>query len=708
VLAGVVASWVWVGIAPAQSPPRPAAPGSLAAYAPSDCGLFLQIERPEDINPSLRDVNAWSLLQLLLGGELEPPDNAADWYDVLVANLAGESASAMRELFSERAALVAPTWTRLSDGVLLIQVPGPAALRPLIGPGLVESERQEDGLSIYTSTRGLLIATDGRTVVIAQRQAPSRWFSCCLDLLRGKSKDSLSSVPEFAAKLKELPRLVPQGFLYFATEVPAATTAPATTSAPVAESGPATETAPAATTAPVVEAAPVLEGVVPWPALRAGAVGMYVRGNRVDFLLRAALGRPPAGPAPPVDLTWFKHLPRSTLVVWATALDVDAAFDRLVSASPDSTAWSYTAFFTDVLNPEQLKRDVVSKIGPRLMLVWGHDFLAEEGGSSLGVLVESTDADAVKQALDVAVREVAAVVNAARSADDETPLRVTTQDISGAEVTVIELADYLAEKPVSGVALRLASTMRLCYTALDNWVVVAWRVEHMRELIAAHLGTQPVLGEFPDVAALRPLRRGPTVLAVGPLATAAAVMGDWLDRAERQPDSIVNLYARGPADEPGGRGRVLGLGLGPQTRPGCVPVAQVYEDGPCYGLVEDGDDIVALNGRILALQEAHADLRRQLDQAAGERIVLLRIERAGLFHDVEVPLDPPPNPRIAVVADAVRALRRLQTLSRHLAFATLAVNQNEADSYQAHFRLRFSERVGESAGPAATSRPSSN
>ena len=212
----------------------------------------------------------------------------------------------------------------------------------------------------------------------------------------------------------------------------------------------------------------------------------------------------------------------------------------------------------------------------------------------------------------------------------------------------------------------------------------------MRELIASHQGAQPVLGEFTDVARLRPLRRGPTVLGVGQLATAAAVLGEWLDRAEQERDSILNVYAWGPVGDPAGQGRLLGLGLAPQTRPGRVPVAKVYEDGACYGLIEAGDDIVAVNGTVLELDDSTADLRRRVRELADGRTVPLRVEREGTLIDVDVVIDRPQNPREEMVADAVRALRRLQAVSRHLAFATFAVTQNQADSFHAHLRLRFS------------------
>jgi hypothetical protein len=707
-----------------EAPVRPlaAAAGSLAAYAPADCGFFLQLERPEEINPILRDVNAWSLLQLVLRADSDRGPEAVDWYNVLVANLASDAGPALRELFSERAALIAPTWTRLSDGVIAVQVSSRAALRPLIGPGMVESERQEDALSIYESTRGLRIATDGRTVLIAQRQAPPDWFAQCLELLKGTTDDSLLLTGPFAAKVKELPRLVPQGFLYFAAEAveaeplpepdaasepatePTAETPPPTTSAPssqpAAENAPADEptSAPAeaarATTAPAraAEVAPARAagGDAFWPRLQAGAIGMYMRGGRVDFLIRASLAGPPADTGPRVDLTRLRHLPRSTLAVWATAVNVRAIVERYLAPARQTLLGIPAALLAQSANVDALRRDVLDKVGPRVMLAWGHDFLAEEGGSSLALIVESGDAEGVKRALDTTVHDFAAALNAA-AGDEGEDLRVTTETIAGVEVTVVELADYFANAPANSVAQRLAATMRLSYAAVDGWLVVAWNLEHLRALIAAQQGTQPTLGEFTDVAALRPLRRGPTLLGIGQVSTAAAVMGSWLEQADGRPDSLLSVILGGVPDDAAGHGRLLGLGLGAQTRPGRVPVARVYQDGPCQGLLQSGDDIVAINGLTLALADSSADLRQQVEAYREEGAVTLRIEHEGSFADVEIVFDQPPDPRRAVVADAVRALRRVQAVGAHVAFATLAVNQSDADSFQAHLRFRFSE-----------------
>ncbi|MFH0983574.1 MAG: hypothetical protein V2A79_18825 [Planctomycetota bacterium] len=684
----VVAWSVLTGLTSAQVQTPRVLPGSLAAFAPADCGLFVQIERPESINPELRDVNAWKLLQLLLGGELGGPDDAPDWYDVLVANLAGESAEAMRELFSERAALVAPTWTQLSHSVLLIQVPSRAALRRLVGPGMVENETQQDGLSLYETTRGLRLATDGRTVLIAQQDAPAEWFSRCLELLQGKGRESLLNDAQFAARVRELPKLTPQGFFYFATGARPTTTAPASPPA----TAPASEVADAPAFGPTTAPAPEPEPPTPffWPEWRAGVVAMYAQSHRVDFLLRASPAAPGERTRPRVDMQWLKRLPRSTLVVWATALELDAALERLMRAPPDSALGSSAAFLTEVLDVDRLRREVVSQIGPRVVFVWGHDFLAEEGGSSLGLLFESADAEGVKHALDVALEEWADALNAERAAEDENGLRITAKEIAGADVTIVELADYLKAEPPTSAALRLASTLRPCYTALDGWLLMACNADHLRELISAHQGGQPVLEEFADVARLRLLPRGPTVLGMGQLATAAAVLGEWLDKAEKQPNSILNLYARGPEGE-SGHGRWLGLGLAPQTRAGRVPVAKVYEDGPCAGLVEGGDDLVALDSTVLDLEDASEDLRRRVRELADGEVVTLRLERAGVLTDVEVFVERPVDPREELVADVVRALRRLQGLSRHLAFATVAVTPQGVGSYQAHVRLRFTE-----------------
>lgn len=658
---GMVALAVFALVAPAHGRPRAPGPGSLAVYAPSDCGLFIQIERPAKINPNLRDINAWKLLQLVLGSDIQGGDSSTDWYDVLIANVAGESTEAMRELFSERAALVAPTWTQPADGVILIQIPKRALLKHLVGPGRVKSEKRDGTLSIYESTRGLLIATDGRTVIISQSDSSSTFFAKSVELLKGKSKNSLQNTKQFAMKVKELPkRRIPQGFFYLSSKALKTTTQGT-------------------------------DSVFPWPGVRVGVVGMYVTGVRVDFLVRASLAEPRRTTSPRVNMRRLKHLPRSTLVAWATSLDVDEVFELFVSATPETSLAPYAAFLADRLDLELLKRDVVSKVGPRMMLAWGHDFLAEEGGSSLGLLIESTDASAVKHALDATVNKLVDSVNAAPVVGNEDDLRVTTEEILGADVTVVELADYLADTPPSNAAMSLVSTMRVCYTALDDWIIVAWNVNHMRELIASHHGAHPGLGEFTDVARLRPLRRGPTVLGVAQLATVAAVLEKWLDRAENEPDSILNLYIRPPGGAPGVQGRVLGLGLAPQTHPGRVPVAKVYQDGPCYGSIEIGDDILAISEQVLDLEDSVGDLREHVRHLVPGRAITLRVEREGTLIDVKVVVDRSGNPRITLAADAVRALRRLQVLCRHLAFATFSVTRSDPDSYQAHFRLRFNE-----------------
>ncbi|MCP4590120.1 MAG: PDZ domain-containing protein [bacterium] len=634
---------------------------TLAAYAPPDCRFFLQFERPANINPNLRDVNAWRLFHLLAGTVPESDASPGNWYDTLASNLAGESVAAMRELFSERAALAAPNWSRMSDGLVLVQVPNPGALRRLVGPGMVKSKEQRGKLTLYETSRGLSIATDGRTVVIGRHGPKTGLFARSLALLSGQSTDSLAQSASFSTRARELPRRAPDGFLYFAND-------DVTTTAPADESTP---------------------GLL-WPHLQSGVVGMYVpQRSRADFLLRGALATPSTRSSPRVAIRRVKRLPISALVAWATALDVDAAYERLLQAQPGTVRARIAGFVSRLYDLDQLRRDVVSKVGPRAILVWGHDFVAEEGGSSPGLLLQSIDAGGVRSALDTAVHTVVEAVNAQSSSNGVDRIQVSTETIGGAEVTVVHLADYLAGQPVTA-ATSLAMTLQPCYTTLDDWLVIAWDLNQMREMIEAHDGTRPTLGEFPDVARLIP-QRGPTALGVGQLATAAAVLGDWLDRADRDPHSILNIYTRRPGEETTISSRLLGLSLGPQVRPGRVEVVKVYEDGPCAQRVEVGDNLVAVDGLVLDLEDSTADLRRRLWNPQRQSTLTLRIERQDRLLDLEVTIASPENPRQKEVDDAVRALRRLQALCRHLSFATFAVTPSDADSYHAHLRLRFSQ-----------------
>jgi hypothetical protein len=170
-------------------------------------------------------------------------------------------------------------------------------------------------------------------------------------------------------------------------------------------------------------------------------------------------------------------------------------------------------------------------------------------------------------------------------------------------------------------------------------------------------------------------------------------LAEWLDSSRRDPDSLLSPETWDSLVETRGRGAGGGLGLGlkPRHRPGRVLVLRVYEDGACQGRLQSGDEIVAINGMALALENSNADLRQRLRGLGGAKEITLRIERAGELMEVAVPVDSAGSLGEGVVADAVGALRRLRDVFRPLTLATFAVTESDEDRYSAQLRLRFSE-----------------
>ena len=649
VLCGVGA-WVW----PAVAGPDPAArlpKASFAHLVPQTTGVFVEVQRLRHSDRQLRRANLWSLAQLLLGENAGRSKQSLNWRALVGRNLGVTPEVALTEIFGQRVAVAAPSWQRLADAVIVARLKGPRSLDPVIGPRRAVPRKARGPVRIYRTITGLWVATDGRVAAFSRDGKAGSLFSGVVELLSGRSTKSLSSRAGFAEHVGRLSRGY-AGCLYFAS---------------LAEQGGAL--------------AEVL------PAFGSAAVGMYVRGDRLDFEVRATLDEPrPATPQPIVDLRRLERLPDSTLLAWATSVDLPAAYRELADGEPDGLAGRYLGRFQAVLDLEAVERDVLAKLGPRVILVWDR-LRGRCDVPQLAVMLESSEPKQVARAL---ADGFARVARALRRTADAGASVANIQHLE-TEIHSVSLAGLLPAGVRGSVASRLVSAMEPSFAALDGWVVAATSPAQIRQIVDAYEGWIPALGSMDELRVDRwRMGHDATVLAVAQPAMAAAVAARW-EAAEgstsRSPMSQV--YGSQPRGVRRVRQQMLGIGVRKGPVPGEAVVARVRAKTPARGKLRVGDRILGVDGRLLSLTDPVRDVRRRIAECADPTRLTLRVRRGDQVLDVLVPIPdaipatPPPSPAPA------HALRQLQSLGRAMSYAVYSVARSEPDQFHARISLHL-------------------
>ena len=652
VLCGVGA-WVW----PAVAGPDPAARISKASFAhlvPQTADVFVEVQRLQHSDRQLRRANLWSLAQFVLGEHAGESKRSLDWRALARQNLGVAPEVALSDIFGQRVAVAAPSWQRLADAVIVARLKGPGSLDPVIGPRRAVLRKARGPVRIYQTITGLWVATDGRIAAFSRDGKPGSLFSGVVKLLSGRSTESLSGRAGFVEHVGRLSR-GHTGCLYFASLAQ--------------QDGALAEVLPAFTSA---------------------AVGMYVRGDRLDFEVRATLDEQrPATPQQVVDLRRLERLPDSTLLAWATSIDLPAAYRGLANSDPDGLAGRYLGRFRTVLDIEAVERDVLAKLGPRVILVWDR-LRGRSDVPQLAVMLESPEPKQVARAL---ADGFARLAGALRRTTDAGASAASTQHLE-TEIHSVSLAGLLPAGVRGSVASRLVSAMEPSFAALDGWVVAATSPAQIRQIVDAYEGWIPSLGSMKELRVDRwRMGHDATVLAVAQPAMAAAVVARW-EAAEgstsRSPTSQV--YGSQPRSVRRVRQQMLGIGVRKGPVPGEAVVARVRAKTPARGKLRVGDLILGVDGHLLSLTDPVRDVRRWIAECTDPTRLTLRIRRGDKVLDVVVPIPeaipatPPPSPA------PVDALRQLRSLGRAMSYAVYSVARSEPDQFHARISLQLVSR----------------
>ncbi|MHC4088736.1 MAG: PDZ domain-containing protein [Planctomycetota bacterium] len=656
----VVGPWTWLAPAAAKAPPE-IPRGSLAHMVPENTGVYVELLRLKQSDEQLRRANLWSAAQLLLGGKAERAEQAFDWRTLVRENLGVAPQAAATEIFGYRVAVAAPSWERLADAVIVAWLRDAKSLDSVIGRRRAKLKRRYGPVRSYLTITGLWVATDGRVAAFSRSAQADSLFAGVVDLLSNGKTKPLSERAEFVEQVGQLTRGY-AGCLYF----------------PVLHE----------------QGGPLARAL---PAFASAAVGMYVRGDRLDFEVRATLQQPrSATHRPLIEMRRLERLPHSTLLAWASSVDLPAAYRGLIEGKATGVAGRYVALFRAALDLEEVRRDIVAKLGPRMILLWDR-LRGRNDVPQVAVMFESTEPRNVARSLADAFARLAGSLRRTPEAGEG----VTRARHLDTEILSVSLAGLLPGGAQGSPASMLISAMEPSFAALDGWVVAATSPAQLRQVVAAHEGWIPTLGSMEDLQADRwRMSHNAVVLAVAQPAMAAAVAASWEATGDAaSANRFARLFGSQPRNVGRAQQRMLGIGIRKDPVSGEVVVARVRAKRPAIGKLRVGDQILGVDGRLLDLADPVADLRGKIAECADPTGLTLRVRRGEELLDVVVPMphaipvNRPPS------QDPADALRQLQALGRALTYAVYSVARCEPDQF--HARISFRLASVESAGGRA-------
>ena len=631
----------------------------LSRFVPADTGVFVEFRRLDRLQEQLRNLNAWRLFELFTtdagGTDRSDADRTPDWAEVISSNLGIPAEEALAHLFAGQVALAAPDWHGLRYGVIVLRPPDPSVIHRLTAPEqVIATESRGERVKLHQTRRGLWLATDGRVVVLSQQSETTDFYQKVVALLDGGEEPSLAGLPSYIGQVRQLGGDC-AGHVYFAV--------------PTGNAG---------------------GGY--WPSLRWGVIGIHVRDQRVDFIIRARLDQVRERIyRPPVEVDRLMRLPLSTLWTWGTSVNWPALRGRL-----NRETGLFGMLSRSLPVSQEALSGLLARLGPRVVVVWGQGVSEAGDLPQVAVLLESRDAAGTAQALDDAI----AVYLKDRSPEGADPRLPRLWRDEHAGTTVSRLALPTSRPAVDGShAAALRHRVQPSYAALDGWLVIGLHADHVRTIIDADRGLVPRLRDAPEMGLAVRQRARSTTLSICQPALCSQIVRGWLGDFTGNPDSFWRLVLSGDVSDAARSKRSLGIGMTVQQKPGRVCVSRVYADTPADGRLQAGDEILAVDGRVLSMGQPNADLRRFVHAQEEGRPFVLRVRRQEEWLDVELALPPPPPSQPAIT----ERLERLARLGDDLHYATFAVSASRPDHYIARLTLGFSPATA--APTLATSQP---
>lgn len=639
------------------------ADSSFAQFVPADVRAFAEVYDLAGLADHLGQNGAWGTWTQLVAGQTLQPGVTVEWGQRVGRILGMSLAEAARDLFGRQVAVAAPSHEDLAEGVVLARAPDDKVIASLIARNQAKPQLPIAGVPCYTLREGLSLAVKDGIIVLGQRAGQAGLFEKTVTLLSGEGgPPRLSTSPEFVEQVARLPSGT-QGVLYL--DLPSSSSG--STTRGERSSGSMWRSEPA------------------WSSFRRLTVGLYDREGGLDLRIRGVSNRPIDHMGPrSVPLDSLGRLPRSTLLVWArTAGLTDLYRQALADRNPEGlVVRSYLELVQVLLRPADLEKDLLAKLGPQVMLVWGRKTDQPTEAAEpielplLSVLIESKEAEAISPLLQRLGERFLGWMKVEYARAKQT-LDLSVEQTTHRGVVIYRMAIGSLFK--GNTLCPYLTTLELSWAGTDGWLVISTHPDHIRQIIDAR--TADPARTFADTKAFKSIRQhdGITSLVVMQPTAIADLLQSWVDYCSRHAPRVLEpLWWKRMVVRRSGRRAELGIIMKEGSEPGRVTVASpVLPEMPATGRLMPGDKICAVDGVSLSEDHPEEDLRDlvALRRDAG---VVLRVERAGKLLDVRIPLPPPPPLPVAADWDPVRSIRHLISLGKN--FEVLGYLGTEAAS----------------------------
>lgn len=536
-------------------------------------------------------------------------------------------------------AVAARTWRDHAQAVIVCQPADPKAFAKKLGVSGLEPQAARGAVRRYKSSR-LWVATNDKVFIISEFGDASTMFMQAEALLADGGQ-SLLDDEAFQTRLKHDHSQGQAGLLYV---------------------GPSWQMRQGLIQEP--------RGLRPaWlPDLDSVMVRFYIDEGAVRCAIVGVRQHPELPLPNAIHPAQLKLLPNSTLAAWSQLFDTEGFVERLPDYLSRKESRLYWHLVQTVLNLDYTGTISLREVGPRCTVC----ILSATAAVNphIAMILEAPKAAAVADTLAQAFKDAMAMLEARRGAErsDEVPPaaieykgfrihRFTLQHGSG----VFGLWEFSDLQPVIfgiGDQLIIATDAIVARKIIDTHkagdfgraVFSKWARASQRGGDDTHIRV------FADLAgAIGHLARWEPILARDESFTGS----DWFQGLTRYwNDSPVQLGARLRNEVPG---KVL--------------VIRVLEDRPAYyARLRPNDLIVGIDGELLNIEDAMAELKRRL---TGGRHTL-RVERHGRIHELEVDL--PRSNRMslkAMLLDTGKAIHHLKALGN--TFGTVLFKQFGTD-----------------------------
>lgn len=614
-----------------------------------------------------RDVRAFAELRGLsrIGGKLLPEGGLAEWTELAAGQTSrpavtvqwGERLSrilgmsldqATKDLFGLHVALAAPSYDELAEGVVLARAPNVKTISKLIAKNKAKQQPPVGKVKCYLLKEGVSLAVHDTYLVLGPRGRKTKLFERTAAMLVGGGKDRLSDLPRFGKQVRQLPA-GRSGLLYLDLS-----------ESKLEPSG----GRPEATDQPKRPQAF-------WSQLQRAVIGLYERGQGFDIEIRGQLDQPVirAG-MKDVSLEPIARLPESTLLVWARTIDVAGTYRRVMAGKgPEGRALRFNLEVVKALiQPVDLEEDVLTELGPQVMVVGGQVPADELGGKGdyafplVSVMVESRDVESSSAMLLRLVERFLGWIKVRFArAKQELDLDLVPTTYRGTTIYRISLGSLFSRTS----QCPYLDQVEMCWSGVGDWLVISSHAEHVRQIIDAQRGPKSeTFSATPAFDAIKG-RAGVSDLVLVRADEMARALQTWIDYcAKHAPHVFKPLWWKRMMVRRSGRRVALGIIIKEGAEPGRVVVGNpVLPEMPAAGRLRPGDKICAVDGVTLSEDQPEDDLRDFLAMRKGGEVVL-RVQRAGKLLDVRIPLPPPPPLPITADIDPIRSMRHLVKLGR--------------------------------------------